>query len=304
MDPNTAVYLGTVAAISLVLKCTILLNIRIDSRTSQAFVVLCLFFVAQNAAEFLGYFTYLKSENIGQFFANIYIVSAYFMISSVLIFTLALTESRFYKLTRLGLYLICTLIAIAYVFGMIIDGLVFLGWTIVADPGQFYWIATGYTLLCCATIVGCLWYNSKNNPDLVIRHNARVTLLAFLPILLVAIAVYGLKMLGFNASSAVSLPIATLIFLYVLLLHTNGRLFWFSAKLRSILAILKMENDVPMDAIIEELERVRIHQAMKIANGRQKQAAEILGMSASTLNKRLSKYAINAEFYKDKARPY
>jgi len=39
MGPNTVVYLGTVALISFVLKCTILLNARIDSWTSQAFKV-------------------------------------------------------------------------------------------------------------------------------------------------------------------------------------------------------------------------------------------------------------------------
>ncbi|MBT8147306.1 MAG: helix-turn-helix domain-containing protein [Gammaproteobacteria bacterium] len=304
MDPNTAIYLGTVAAISLILKCTILLNIRIDSRTSQAFVVVCLFFVAQNAGEFLAYLIYLKSEAVGKLFAHIYIVAAYFMISSVLIFTLALTESRYYKLAQVVLYSCSVVLSIGYMNGMLVDGLIFLGWTVIANPGQFYGFGTGYMLSCCAAIVGCLWYHGVYNTDLEIRHNAKAAMVAFLPILLVAVAVYGLRLLGFNSSSAVSLPIATLLFLYVLLLHTNGTLFWFSAKLRSILAILKIKHDVPMDAIIEELERVRIHQAMKISHGRQKQAAELLGMSASTLSKRLSKYAINADFYRQNSRPY
>ena len=304
MEPNTAVYLGTVAAVSFVLKCTILLNIKIDSRSSHAFVVLCLFFIIQNAAEFLGYFIYLKSENIGQFLTHVYIVTAYFIASSILVFALALTESRFYNLARIGLYSISVLIAIGHINGMIIDGLKVLDWTIIAAPGRFYWLSISYMLLCFAAIVGLLWHSSRNNPNLEIRHNAGVALLAFMPILLVAVSVYGLKLLGFNSSSAVSLPIATLIFLYILLLNTNGRLFWFSAKLRSILAILKMENDVPMDAVIEELERVRIHQAMKVTHGRQKEAAELLGMSPSTLSKRLSKYAINADYYRVNSRPY
>lgn len=304
MDPNTAVYLGTVAAISFILKCTILLNIRIDSRTSQAFVVVCLFFVVQNAGEFLAYFIYLKSEALGRVFAHIYIVAAYFMISSVLIFTLALTESRYYRLAQVTLYSCSVILSVGYMNGLIVDGLIFLGWTVIANPGQFYGFGIGYMLTCCAAIVVCLWYHGKHNSDMEIRHNSKVAMVAFLPILLVAIAVYGLRLLGFDSSSAVSLPIATLIFLYVLLLHTNGTLFWFSAKLRSILAILRMKQNVPMDAIIEELERVRIHQAMKISHGRQKQAAELLGMSASTLSKRLSKYAINADYYRQNSRPY
>ena len=300
MEPNTAVYLGTVAAISFVLKCTILFNIRIDSRTSQAFVVLCLFFVIQNAAEFLGYFTYLTSEAISELFAHIYIVAAYFMLSSVLIFTLALTDSRYYSFARFGLYSISTVIAIGYVNGLIISDLVFLGWTIIADPGRYYLLAMIFNLICCAAIVGCLWHSSKYSVNLDIKHNARVAMFAFLPILLVAVGVYGFRLLGFNSSSAVSLPIATLIFLYILLLHTNGTLFWFSAKLRCILAIMKLKQDVPMEAIIEELERIRIHQAMKITNGHQKQAAKLLGISAPTLNKRLSKYQINADSYKER----
>ena len=114
----------------------------------------------------------------------------------------------------------------------------------------------------------------------------------------VAAIVLGLRILGFNSSSALSLPVATVIFLYIMLLHTNGNLFWFSTKLKSILVIMKMDHNVSFDAIITELEKVRIQEALKLTDGQQKIAAELLGIPASTLNKRLNKYQIDADTFK------
>ena len=107
-----------------------------------------------------------------------------------------------------------------------------------------------------------------------------------------------LKTLGFNSSSVVSLPIATLIFLYILLLHTNGNLFWLTTKFKTVFAVLLMSKDASVDSLINEIEKVRIQEALKLTNGQQKAAADILGIPASTLNKRLSKHKIKANNFK------
>jgi DNA-binding NtrC family response regulator len=77
-------------------------------------------------------------------------------------------------------------------------------------------------------------------------------------------------------------------------------MFWLSTKLKSILVLLKMNHNTSIDEIIRELEKVRIQEALKLANGQQKAAAKQLGVSASTLSKRLSKYNIDVTAYKSK----
>lgn len=298
MTPDAAVYLGTVAAIAFVVKCAILFNVQIKDRISQTFVLLCLFFVIQNAVEFLGYFTYLKSASLGELFLHFYLVTTYFVFPTLLLYALALTGSRWFGKIRFATYTLSVAFTLAHIGGFVVDGFVFLGWSVITEPGPLYWTAMSYVLLCCIAVVALLAYHFKSNSDHEIRHNARVTLWAFTPIIAVAAGVLSLRVLGFDSSSAVSLPVATVIFLYIMLLHTNGNLFWFSTKLKSILVIMRMDHNVSFDAIITELEKVRIQEALKLTDGQQKNAAELLGIPPSTLNKRLNKYEINAETFK------
>jgi len=298
MTPDAAVYLGTVAAIAFVIKCAILFNVQIKDRISQAFVLLCMFFVFQNAVEFLGYFTYLKSAPLGELLIHFYLVATYFVFPSLLVYALALTNSPWFGWVRLGTYSISVVFTLAHIGGFVVNGFTFLGWSVITEPGPLYWTVMSYILLCCVAVVSALFYQLRTNQDHLVRQNARVTLWAFTPIIAVAAGVLGLRMIGFNSSSAVSLPIATVIFLYIMLLHTNGNLFWFSTKLKSILVIMKMDHNVSFDAIIRELEIVRIQEALKLTDGQQKNAAELLGIPPSTLNKRLNKYEIDADAFK------
>jgi hypothetical protein len=298
MNPDIAVYLGTFAAIAFALKSAILFNIEIKNRASQAFVVVCLCFVLQNAAEFLGYFTYLKSNSLGEFFIHFYMISLFYTFTSVAVFALALTNSAWFRQGRLALYLAATLLTLTYMSNQVVTGFQFIGWSVITEPGPLYWVAMGFVLLCGAFAVAHLLYHYRNNTDLEVRQNARVTLQALSPVMAVAVGVLGLRLLGFNSSSVISLPIATLLFLYMMLLHTNGNLFWLSTKLKSLLAIMKMDRNAPLEVIFREIEKIRIQEALKLTDGQQKTAAEILGVPPSTLNKRLSKYNIDAEQYK------
>ena len=298
MSPDAAVYLGTIAAIAFVIKCAILFNVEIKDRVSQAFVLLCLFFVFQNAVEFLGYFTYVRSTSLGELFIHLYLVATYFVFPSLLVYALALTNSPWFGWIRLAAYSISFVFALAHAGGFVVDGFVFLGWSVITEPGPLYWTVMSYILACCVAVVPLLLFQLRTNSSQDVRQNARVTLWAFTPIIAVAACVLSLRLIGFNSSSAISLPIATVIFLYIMLLHTNGNLFWFSTKLKSIVVIMKMDHDASFDAIITELEKVRIQEALKLTDGQQKNAAALLGIPASTLNKRLSKYNIDADAFK------
>ncbi len=298
MNQDAAVFLGTVAAIAFVLKSAILFHTHSRDRASQAFIAVCLFFVLQNAVEFLGYFTYLKSPALGELFVHMYLLATYFAFSSLLVFALALTHSPHFGRVKAVTYSLSLVLAIAHISGYVVNGFTFLGWSVITQPGPFYWVAMTYILLCCLMAVLHLLHHYRTGDNPETRHNARISLLAFAPIVLVATAVLMLRLAGFNSSSAVSYPIATVIFLYVMLLHTNGTLFWFSTKLKSIVAIIRLERNASLDLIIQEIEKIRIQEALKMTNGQQKTAARILGLPPSTLNKRLTKYDINVDDYK------
>lgn len=298
MDQDAAVYLGTFAAIAFVLKSAILFNVEIKNRATQAFVIVCLSFVLQNAAEFLGYFTYLKSTALGEFFIHVYMISLFYTFASLLVLSLALSHSAWFGRVRSLIYSLAVLLTVAYLNGLVVSGFRFLGWSVITEPGPLYWLAMGFVMFCAVASISHLFYHYWRTDDPEISQNCRVALLALSPILAIAVAVLGLRLAGFNSSSVISLPIATLVFLYVMLLHTSGNLFWLSTKLKSILAIMMMDRNAPLEVIFREIETVRIQEALKLTHGQQKTAAELLGLPPSTLNKRLTKYNIDAEQFK------
>lgn len=292
MEQDAVIYLGSFALMGFVLKALILFNVEIKSKLAESFVVLCIFFIIQNAAEFLGYFTYLKSPVIGQLFIHLYVIAMYFIFPSVLILALALADSPLLKQARLVLYSISGLLTLAHVAGYSVAGFEFLGWSVITRPGPFYWIAMVFIIVCCLATLAYLVYQYKYHRDFAVRFNCKVNLVAFAPLLTVAFVVLYLRIAGYNSSSAISFPLATITFLFIMLLHTNGNLFWLTTKFKTVIAVMLMDRNASVDEIIGRIEKLRIEEALKVTNGQQKSAAALINLPPSTLNKKIAKYAI------------
>ncbi len=302
MDQSPYIYLGMFALIAFLLKAVILFHTRIKSFISKCFAVLCLLFLAQNAAEFLGYFTYLTGqEDIGLFMVHIYMVTLYFVFPAVMQLALALGGSPTARMISVVNFSLAGLITLAHAGGYVISGFEFLGWSTITTPGEYYGVAMGYILLNTVGTVGYLIVKTTFSENFEIRDRTRVNLVAMIPLFLVAFGVVLLRLKGFNSSSAISLPIATTIFLFVLLLQTNGNLFWLSLRLKSIIEILKIKDLSSIDQIIDRLDEVRIRQALRATNGSQRSTAQLINLSEPTLSRRISRYKIDVGQYQRKA---
>lgn len=293
MHFEAIVLLGSFAFIGFLLKALIVFNVEMKSKIAQNFVVLCLFFIASNVAEFLGYFTYLGSHELGEFFVHAYLVSLYFIFPAVLLFAMTMAKSPNVQRASIILYSISTLLTAAHIGGYMIAGFEFLGWSVISIPSKGFWLAMSYILVCTISTVVYLAFQVKRNKDAEIRYNCKINLYAFTPIMVVAFVVLLFRLAGYSASSAVSLPIATIIFLAVLLLHTNGNLFWLSTKFKTIFAIINMDKNASIDSIIGQIEKIRIEEALKVTSGQQKLAAKLINVPASTFNKKITKYNID-----------
>jgi hypothetical protein len=130
-----------------------------------------------------------------------------------------------------------------------------------------------------------------------IRNRCKVNLLAFAPIFFVAGLVMLFRLAGFESSSAISLPLATMFFLFVMLLQTNGNIFWASLRLKILISVLTLKNINTLDEILGNIEKIRIAEALRASNGMQRNAAKLLSVPPSTLNKKIAKYKIDVEDY-------
>lgn len=271
----------------------ILFNVESKSRIAESFVTLCMIFVIQNAMEFLGYAVYVKAPELGSFFVHIYVISLYFMFPAVLVLALALAHVAQVDRIAMVLFGISAGLAALHVSGFVVAGLTFVGWSVITVPGTLYWVAMGYILSCGVATFTFLLRQVKVNPNPEVRYNCKVAVFAFMPLAAVAVGVLGLRLLGFASSSSISLPIATLLFLYILLVHSNGNLFWLSTKFKTIVAVMTMDKNSSMEEILARIEKLRIEEALKVTGGEQKSAARLISVPPSTLNKKISKHKIS-----------
>lgn len=298
MEQQALVYLGIFALVGLLLKFCILFNISIKSKVAEHFVIVCLLFLLHNVAEFLAYFTYLQSESLSMVFIHLYMVALYFIFPAVLLLALALVEFRYQQIARYVLFSISGLLAVAHASGMLISGFKYLGWTVITTPADYYWVAIAFIVANVVTTLGVLIWNFLSSTSFEIRSRCKVNLLAFAPMLMVVFGVVAARAAGFDSSSAVFLPITTIFFLFVMLSQTNGNIFWASLRLKILLSVLTVRNIQTLDDMLINIEKLRITEALKATNGKQTVAAELLNIPASTLNRKITKYGIEATEYR------
>lgn len=297
MEQDALVYLGGFALIGILLKLAILFNVSIKSKIAQSFVVVCTLFLLQNVSEFLAYFTYLPAEQLSVMFIHIYMNTLYFIFPSILILALTLVEFKHLTAAKVVLYGMASTVALGHLGGYVVEGVRFLEWTAITLPGEYYWLAMLFIVLNAVATFIVLVANNIASSNFEIRNRCKVNLLAFTPILLVAFLVMVFRLAGFDSSSAVTLPLATMFFLFVMLLQTNGNIFWASLRLKILLSVLTLKNINTLDQILGNIEKLRITEALRASNGMQRNAAKLLSVPPSTLNKKIAKYKIDAEAY-------
>jgi len=295
MEQEALIYLSLFALIGIVVKLTILFNVSIKSKIAESFAVVCILFLVQNVSEFLGYFTYGASQSLGLGFVHIYMIALYFIFPSVLILALTLAEFKHLRSAKVFFYGIAGLISLAHFSGLVIDGIKFIGWSAVTTPAAYYWAAIAYIVFCALATLAVLSFHFIANDSFEVRNRCKVNLFAFAPMFAVLILVALFRMTGFESSTALSLPMATVFFLFVMLLQTNGNIFWASLRLKILISVLTLKNINTLDEILGSIEKLRITEALRASNGMQRDAARLLSVPPSTLNKKIAKYDIHAE---------
>ncbi|MFT7472964.1 MAG: DNA-binding protein Fis [Kiritimatiellia bacterium] len=297
MEQDVLVYLGVFALIGILIKLAILFNVSIKSKIAQSFVVVCTLFLLQNVSEFLAYFTYIPSEQLSVMFIHIYMNTLYFIFPAILILALTLVEFKHLTAAKIALYGMASLLTLAHLGGYLVEGVRFLQWTAITLPGEYYSVILVFLAINVLVTLGVLVVNVVANSSFEIRYRCKVNLLAFAPIFLVIVLVMLFRLAGFDSSTAVSLPLATVFFLFVMLLQTNGNIFWASLRLKILMSVLTLKNINTLDEILGNIEKIRITEALRASNGMQRNAAKLLSIPPSTLNKKIAKYKIDAEDY-------
>lgn len=284
---------GIVALIALLLKIGFLFRVKVYSQLSAATVILSLILVVQNSTEFLGYLTWYGSPGIADYFIHLYMASLYFICCG-LVYLAAVTAG------------ITTRNAVSAVFGLAALYLVYVqfsgqlvsgfsqkhDYTIISEPGALYSHFLVYILTCIVTSIGILLHGIRTKGHQT-QTQCKMILLALSPMFAIGFIVALLRAIGFDASSALFLPIATTLFLVSLLyMDKDGSFLSLSIKWRVIRKLCTLQT-ISVNAWKDTIEEELILGAIKYEPNSQRKAADLIDMSQPTMSRRLDKMQTN-----------
>lgn len=279
---------GVVALIALVFKIGFLAQVTVYSRISAATIILSLFLVAQNAAEFLGYLSWFGNPGVAGYFLHFYMATLYFMSCSLVYLATVSAGLRFQKPISACFIIAALYLSYLQLTDQLISGFTQHGHTITSVPDSLYKLFLIF-IISALSLVFVVLLRGAISTGLEIQSRCRLLLIAMMPILLVGLSVAILRAVGFDASTAIFLPIATTCFLAALLLKDEKEVFLaMSIKWRTIWKLATL-NTLDVKAWKDTVEEELILGATKFQPNSQKKAADLIKMSQPTLSRRLEK---------------
>ncbi len=281
--------LGLVALGAGIAKAAILAFSHAGSRLASAFLLLCISMILQNAFEFLVSITYYSNPALATYLLHGVMLSLNFLTLSLLYFTLTVVQSRYSKILTTVFAVWGLLAAGLLLSGNLVTGYEQVEYTVISIPTNLYPVFTIYVLAAVAFMFSLLTYSSFTaSPE--IRERSRQVLLAIAPICLIGLAVQLLKAAGFNASTAVFMPIATTFFVGMMVLYQSGRIVIFKIKWTVICKLAISMRDVKLSEWVELVEELLVKEAMRVSANNQTDAAKLIKSNQTTVGRKFKKY--------------
>ena len=204
------------ALISLLLKLYVLMKNVARDKISILFLSLIIVFALHNAVELFGYFSLLKNGHVPHFFRPYYVITIY-LISYLLLHGLQVA-GYINRLITSAVLSIATLLAGLIVFSnLIVEGHVRVSYTVTAIEGQYYSIFSAFIIISLIATTTTLIHGYKNANTSLQSQRCLYSLYALAPIILAfTIAIIG-KITQINLTAAGIVPIATTLFLLIIL---------------------------------------------------------------------------------------
>ena len=204
------------ALISLLLKLYILIiNFKLD-KISIVFLSLIIIFALHNGIELFGYLSVFNNGDAGSFFRPYYVITLY-LLSYLLLY--GLTVSGYInRVITTSLLSLTTLLAGLVLFSdQIIIGYESIGYSVTAIEGKYYPVLSAFVLVNLSLTFGVLFYKYKNADSLLQSQRCLHSIYALTPIIFAFTLTVICKSLGIKFNAAVIVPIATTLFLIILL---------------------------------------------------------------------------------------
>ncbi|MEQ8409134.1 MAG: helix-turn-helix domain-containing protein [Gammaproteobacteria bacterium] len=290
---------GVFALVAVILKSVILAQVFTQNKLTSSFNIAALLLIGQNFFEFLGY-TYLATESALTFPAVSALIICLCLLTPALLQFFATATNNLTGLWISMIYwAIGGVLSIALVMGYVITGVEQVGYTIISTPGQLYPVFQVYSL---TGLPVALWILRKGcrHSDSIISMRSQCILRACLPMMAVSLGSVGLRMLGFNSSTAIVMPLASTWLLLVLMHDQRGDIMTLRLKWRRTWFLIREatrsalgSDEYKLQDFKDEMERQQLENIMRYCDYNLSEAGRILGVSHTTISRKCKHYGIN-----------
>jgi len=206
------------ALVSLLIKLLILAYAVNGGKASTIFLSLVGIFAIHNAIEIFGYVQYLQDNTLMVYmlFRLYYVVTAY-VVLYILLNGLVISTLESQKIT-VSLVSITTVFAFLILFtDSIISGQYLIGYTMTAIKGPFFWSFASYILIVLFGTVAILINKHNKTSSIINKTRCQYYLLALAPVIIVLSITILLKLSEANINATGFIPIATTLFITIIL---------------------------------------------------------------------------------------
>jgi len=204
------------AMASLLFKLFVLLTALRGGKISILLLSLIIAFAGHNAIELGGYIQFLSGHSVEAFFRPYYVATTY-LLMYMLLHGLAISRLENSYVT-IGLVSIATVVSMLFLFtDIIIAGQYSIGYSVTAVKGPYYVLFAVYVLLTIFANVAVLLYRYRSAASQSESIRCLYSLFALSPVIVVSLLAIVLKMADVNLNAAGLYPVATALFLAIVL---------------------------------------------------------------------------------------
>jgi len=280
---------GFIALTAAIFKIIILYQVVTASKLTAALNLLILALIAQNCFEFLGYLTWGNDPTFSAYMVDGLFLSLYAVIAAAVFLVMKVSESAHAKLVSSLFAGFGLVLAVLHSQGLIATAYEQVGYTIISVEGSLYPLFSLYVIFSVLVALGVLTKGSLTGTKQV-RDRCRVTLLAIAPLCAVGFSVIVFRQMGFNASTALAMPLASTLLVWILMVDQRGDYLSFKIKWVILLKLALHTRDINLNHWAEMLDKMLVIEALRVTGNNKSEAARLIGINKTTFHRKAEKY--------------
>ncbi|PCJ23584.1 MAG: hypothetical protein COA96_11595 [SAR86 cluster bacterium] len=284
---------GFIALTAAIFKIIILYQVVTSSQLTSALNILVLALICQNSFEFLSYLSWANDPTFSAYMVGGVFVSLFAVAAAAISLIMKVSESAHGKLISMTYAAFGLVLVALHSQGLIVSGYEQVGYTIIAVEGTWYSLFSIYVLTAVFIALGTLIKGSLAS-NRQVKDRCRVTLIAITPLCIVAFGVVALRQLGFNSSTALAMPLASTLLVWVLMVDERGDFLRLKIKWAILLKLAASSKDIDLNNWSNQVEKMLILEALRGTGNNKSEAAKLVALNKTTFHRKAEKYLAEA----------